>query len=203
MGLALGARGITGFQIALQRLDFRLEDIRDHRRAALRILPSLRVVALLRGADGGLVRGGLRGARLLIRARRGGLGVVVLGLGLLDARGVRRFLAGDGPIIAVLLEDRDGVVDARDAEGVAGVEGVPPVRAALTFAIVALSAPNEERSERIDEICEAVRVAACAIGASESIDVAIASPVATAAIFAVAFIVTICITIVNFLGAHE
>ncbi len=83
-----------------------------------------------------------------------------------------------------------------DAPGVAGVEGVPPVREAFTFAIVAASAPNEERSERIDETCEAVKAAACAIGASESIDVAIASPVTTAAIL-VAFIVTICITIIN------
>ena len=64
---------------------------------------------------------------------------------------------------------------------------VVPVRAALTFAIVAELAPNEERSERIDETCALVNVAACAIGASESIDVAIASPVATAATFAIAF----------------
>jgi hypothetical protein len=34
--------------------------------------------------------------------------------------------------------------------GVDGVEGVPPVREALTFAIVVASAPNEESNERID-----------------------------------------------------
>ena len=66
-----------------------------------------------------------------------------------------------------------------------------PFKAAWTFAIVALEAPNEERSERIDWICAEVKLAACAIGASESIDVAIASPVATAATFAIAFVVTI------------
>jgi len=66
-----------------------------------------------------------------------------------------------------------------------------PVRAALTFAIVAALAPNEERSERIDWTCASVNVAACAIGARESIDVAIASPVATATTFTVAFVVTI------------
>ena len=81
------------------------------------------------------------------------------------------------------------------------VEGVPPVSDAWTFAIVALSAPNEVKSERIDETCEAVRLAACAIGARESIDVAIASPVATAATFAIAFVVTVCITIVKNLGS--
>ena len=73
-----------------------------------------------------------------------------------------------------------------------------PLRAALTFAIVALLAPNEERSERIDWICELVNEAAFAIGANVSIDVAIASPVATAAILATAFEVTVfCITIIN------
>ena len=77
-----------------------------------------------------------------------------------------------------------------------------PVRAALTFAIVALSAPNEERSERIDWICALVSDAACAIGASESTDVAIARPVATAATFASAFVVTVCITIVNEFKTH-
>ena len=70
------------------------------------------------------------------------------------------------------------------------VEGVPPVSDAWTFAIVALSAPNEVRSETIAETCEEVNDAACAIGASESIEVAIASPVATAATFAIAFVVT-------------
>ncbi len=70
-----------------------------------------------------------------------------------------------------------------------------PLRAAWTFAIVALLAPNEERSERMDWICEDVRDAACATGASESIDIAIASPVATAATFTFIFIP---ITIVNF-----
>jgi len=78
------------------------------------------------------------------------------------------------------------------------VEGVPPVREAWTFAIVVLSAPNDERSERIDWTWEFVKAAACAIGASESIDVAIASPVATAATFAIAFVVTMFITIVNY-----
>ena len=77
-------------------------------------------------------------------------------------------------------------------------EGVPPVREAWTFAIVVLSAPNDERSERIDWTWEFVKAAACAIGASESIDVAIASPVATAATFAIAFVVTMFITIVNY-----
>ena len=72
-----------------------------------------------------------------------------------------------------------------------------PVRAALTLAIVSLVAPNEERSERMDWTCASVKVAACAIGASESIDIAIASPVTTAATFAVAFVVTVCITIIN------
>ena len=63
---------------------------------------------------------------------------------------------------------------------------------------MAALAPNEVRSERIDETCASVNVAACAIGARESIDVAIASPVATAATFAIAnFVVTFCITIVN------
>lgn len=76
------------------------------------------------------------------------------------------------------------------------VEDVP-FNAALTFAIVALLAPNEERSERIDWICEDVSDAACAIGARESIDVAIASPAATAATFATAFVVNFCITIIN------
>jgi hypothetical protein len=70
------------------------------------------------------------------------------------------------------------------------VEGVPPVSDAWTFAMVPLSAPNEVRSERIDWTCEEVNDAACAIGASESIEVAIASPVATAATFAIAFVVT-------------
>jgi len=77
------------------------------------------------------------------------------------------------------------------------VEGVPPVSEAWTFAIVLLSAPNDERSERIDWTCELVKAAACAIGASESIDVAIASPVATAATFAIA-VVVLFITIVNY-----
>ena len=85
---------------------------------------------------------------------------------------------------------------------VVDVEGWP-VRAAWTFAIVALFAPKLERSERIDETCASVSVAACAIGARESIDVAIASPVTIAATFAVAFVVTICITIVNDLSAHN
>jgi hypothetical protein len=68
---------------------------------------------------------------------------------------------------------------------------VEPVRAALTFAIVELFAPKEERSERIDWTCALVRLDAYAIGASESIDVAIASPVATAATFATALRVTV------------
>jgi hypothetical protein len=72
------------------------------------------------------------------------------------------------------------------------------VREAFTFAIVDASAPNDERSERIAETCALVKAAACAIGASESIDVAIASPVATAATFAIAFVVTVCITIINY-----
>ena len=88
-------------------------------------------------------------------------------------------------------------VKAEGVAGVEGVEGVPPVSDALTFAIVDASAPNEERSERIDETCELVN-AACAIGANESMDIAIASPVATAATFTVAFVVTVVITIVNY-----
>lgn len=74
------------------------------------------------------------------------------------------------------------------------VEGWP-VRAAWTFEIVALEAPNEERSATMASMLACVRPAACAIGASESIDVAIASPVATAATFAIAFVVTVFITI--------
>lgn len=80
-----------------------------------------------------------------------------------------------------------------EADGVVGAVGVPPVREACTFEIVDASAPNEVRSERMAWTCELVRAAACAIGASESIDVAIASPVATAATFAIAFVVTVCI----------
>ena len=79
---------------------------------------------------------------------------------------------------------------------------VVPVRAALTLAIVALVAPNDERSERIAEVCALVNVAACTIGANESIDVAIASPVATAATFAAAFVVTFFITIINYFKTH-
>ena len=90
---------------------------------------------------------------------------------------------------AVPVEHEDEVVVVVEPD-VVDVIAVP-VRAALTFAIVALLAPNEERSERIDWTCEDVRLAACAIGASESIDVAIASPVATAATFAIAFVVTV------------
>jgi hypothetical protein len=78
-----------------------------------------------------------------------------------------------------------------------------PLRAAWTFAIVALLAPNEERSERIDWTCALVNEAAFATEANESIDAAIASPVATAATFAIVLLVTICcITIINFLEAH-
>lgn len=73
-----------------------------------------------------------------------------------------------------------------------------PVRAALTFAIVSLFAPNEERSERIDEICAEVNVAALAIGANVSIDVANASPAVTAATFANVFVVNVVITIINY-----
>jgi mannose/fructose/N-acetylgalactosamine-specific phosphotransferase system component IIC len=80
--------------------------------------------------------------------------------------------------------------------------GVPPVSDALTFAMVLLSAPNEVRSERIDETCASVNAAACAIGARESIDVAIASPVATAATFAIALVVTFCITVFNEFKKH-
>jgi hypothetical protein len=46
-------------------------------------------------------------------------------------------------------------------------------------------------------VAEPTSQAACAIGASESIEVAIASPVATAATFAIAFVVIEVITIVN------
>jgi hypothetical protein len=77
-----------------------------------------------------------------------------------------------------------------------------PVRDALTFAIVVLSAPNDERSERIDETCALVKAAACTIGANESIDVAIASPVATAATFAAAIVVTFFITMINYFKTH-
>ena len=73
--------------------------------------------------------------------------------------------------------------------------GVPPVSDAFTFAIVVLSAPKEVRSERMDCTWESVN-AACATGASDSIEVAIASPVVTAATFATALEV-IDITIVK------
>jgi hypothetical protein len=69
-----------------------------------------------------------------------------------------------------------------------------PVRAALTFAMVALSAPNAEIIVRIDETCALVKLAADAIGATASIDAAIASPAAIAATFDFEFIV---ITIIN------
>ena len=101
-------------------------------------------------------------------------------------------------IVKSFVKEQDEVVVAV----VVVVVGVPPVSDAFTFAIVVLSAPNEERSERIDETCVSVSAAACAIGASESIDVAIASPVATAATFAIAFVVTLFITIVNYFREH-
>jgi len=89
----------------------------------------------------------------------------------------------------------------KEQEPVAGVDGTVgalPVREACTFAIVDASAPKDERSEMMAETCELESDAACAIGASESIEVAIASPVATAATFAIAFVVTVVITIVNY-----
>ena len=85
-----------------------------------------------------------------------------------------------------------------DVPGVEGVEGVPPVSDARTFATVAASAPKDATMLTIESTWLGVRAAACAKGASESIDVAIASPVATAATFATAFVVTVCITIVNY-----
>ena len=97
------------------------------------------------------------------------------------------------PIVRAAEKEQEEVVVVVEPD----VVDVVPVRAALTFAIVALFAPNEERSERIDWICELVRDAAYAVGANESIDVAIASPAATAATFASVFVVTVCITIVN------
>ena len=93
-------------------------------------------------------------------------------------------VAPDEPIVRAPEKEQD------DAEVVVvepDVVIVPPVRAAFTFAIVPLLAPNEESSERIDWTCALVKLAAFAIGANESIDVAIASPVATAATFAIAF----------------
>jgi hypothetical protein len=90
------------------------------------------------------------------------------------------------PVVRSLVKEQDEEVVPVPVE-----TGVPPVREAWTFAIVVLSAPNEERSERIDWTCAEVNAAACTIGANESIDVAIASPVATAATFATAFVVTV------------
>jgi hypothetical protein len=69
------------------------------------------------------------------------------------------------------------------------VTGVP-VRAALTLAIVAELAPKDERSESIDWTCAFVRDAACASSANVETDVNIARPVATAATFAIALVVT-------------
>jgi hypothetical protein len=67
---------------------------------------------------------------------------------------------------------------------------VPPVRAALTFAIVAESAPKDERSESIDWTCEDVRPAASAVAANERAPATIARPVATAATFAIVLVDT-------------
>ena len=96
--------------------------------------------------------------------------------------------------------ERSPVNEQELDDGVDGTEGVPPVSDAFTFAIVVLSAPNEVRSERMDCTWESVS-AACAIGASDSIEVAIASPVATAATFATALVV-IDITIVKEFREH-
>ena len=104
-------------------------------------------------------------------------------------------LAPDEPIVRSVVKLQDDELIEPVLEEPVLVTGAP-VSAALTFAIVALSAPNEERSERMDWTCVLVRPAACAIGARESIDVAIARPVATAATFATAFEVTVVITIV-------
>ena len=79
-------------------------------------------------------------------------------------------------------------------EPVVAAGAAVPVRAALTFAIVALSAPNAWIIERIDATCALVKLAADAIGASASIDVAIASPATIAATFDFEVIV---ITIIN------
>ena len=98
----------------------------------------------------------------------------------------------DEPVVKSFVKEHADVVAPPPVE-----TGVPPEREAWTFAIVALSAPKDWSSEMMAENCELVSAAACAIGASESIDVAIASPVATAATFAIAFVVTIFITIVN------
>ena len=98
----------------------------------------------------------------------------------------------DEPIVR--LAEKEQAADVPVVEVVEPEVTAVPVRAALTLAIVALLAPNEERRPRIDEIFEGVKPAACAIGASESIDVAIASPVATAATFAIDFDI---ITIIN------
>jgi hypothetical protein len=99
---------------------------------------------------------------------------------------VRSFVPNEQVVVVVV--EPEVVVD----------DGVPPVREAWTFAIVDASAPNDERSERIDWTCDEVNDAACAYGASASIDVAIARPVATAATFAIAFVVTMFITIINY-----
>jgi hypothetical protein len=65
-----------------------------------------------------------------------------------------------------------------------------PVRAALTFAIVAESAPKDERSESIEEICVEVRPAASALSANVEAAATIARPAATAATFAIVLVVT-------------
>jgi hypothetical protein len=78
-----------------------------------------------------------------------------------------------------------------------------PVRAALTFAIVPLSAPKDERSESMDWICAWESDAAYAVE-ELSIVTAIATPAATAAIFVIALVVTnFCINnLVKILRAH-
>ncbi len=100
------------------------------------------------------------------------------------------------PTVRSFVKEHAEEVEPVLVEPTVEVEGWP-VRAAWTFEIVALDAPNEESNATMASMLACVRPAACAIGASESIDVAIASPVATAATFAIAFVVTVCITIVN------
>ena len=93
-----------------------------------------------------------------------------------------------GPIASVAVLEFGCMAQSDPVEG-------EPVRAAWTFAIVALSAPNEERSERIDWTCALVSEAACAIGTKANADAASASPVATAATFVTALEVTVFITV--------
>ncbi len=63
------------------------------------------------------------------------------------------------PIVRSLAKEQDEEV----------VVGAEPVRAASTFAIVALSAPKAVRSARIDWICAVVSPEACVVAAGEEV----------------------------------